>query len=60
MLASVCAHHSRIDYSLFEGRSLRGRVEKVFLRGDLIVDGDAWIGREGMGRFLKRGRSGII
>jgi dihydropyrimidinase len=47
-------HHSRVDYSLFEGRSLVGRVKKVFLRGQLIVDGTEWHGREGMGRFLPR------
>lgn len=53
-------HHSRIDYSLFEGRSLTGRVRKVFLRGNLIVDGPNWLGREGMGEYLPRGRSGTI
>ncbi len=34
---------------------LRGRVQKVFLRGNLIVDGSQWPGREGMGRFVPRG-----
>jgi len=47
-------HHSRIDYSMFEGREVTGRVKKVFLRGNLIVDGSEWLGRDGMGRFLKR------
>ncbi len=51
-------HHSRIDYSLFEGREVTGRVRKVFLRGELIVDGERWLGREGGGRFLKRGTAG--
>jgi dihydropyrimidinase len=51
-------HHSRIDYSLFEGRSVTGRVKKVFSRGELIVDGQQWLGREGRGEFLRRGRSG--
>jgi dihydropyrimidinase len=27
----------------------------VFLRGELIVDGPRWLGREGMGRFVPRG-----
>lgn len=40
-------HHSRIDYSLFEGRPVTGRVKKVFLRGELVVDGERWLGREG-------------
>ena len=51
-------HHSRVDYSLFEGRQLTGRVKKVFLRGELIVDGDTWLGREGQGQFVRRGASG--
>lgn len=47
--------HSQCDYTLLEGRSLRGQVKKVFLRGELIVDGEQWLGREGMGRFVPRG-----
>jgi dihydropyrimidinase len=49
------ALHGNCDYTLLEGRTLRGRVEKVFLRGELIVDGREWLGREGMGRFVPRG-----
>jgi len=56
----AAAHHSRVDYSLFEGRSVMGRVKKVFLRGQLIVDGDRWLGREGAGSYLKRGASGRL
>jgi dihydropyrimidinase len=54
---TIHAHtlHSHCDYTLLEGRSLRGRVEKVFLRGEMIVDGPHWLGREGMGRFVPRG-----
>ncbi|HTS53712.1 MAG TPA: dihydropyrimidinase [Burkholderiales bacterium] len=51
-------HHSRVDYSLFEGRPVTGRVKKVFLRGHCIVDEQNWHGREGMGEFLSRGESG--
>ncbi len=47
------AHH-RTDYNLFEGWDLIGYPEKVFLRGQMIVDGDRWLGRKGMGQFLKR------
>ena len=55
---TVHAHdlHGNCDYTLLEGRTLRGRVEKVFLRGTLIVDGPRWLGREGMGRFVPRGQ----
>jgi len=44
----------RTDYNLFENWELVGYPEKVFLRGTLIVDGDQWLGRAGMGRFLHR------
>ena len=46
------AHH-RTDYNLYEGWELVGFPEKVWLRGQLIVDGERWLGRRGMGRFLK-------
>ena len=52
--------HSRVDYSLFEGQTLTGRVKKVFLRGQLLVDGQEWHGREGMGEFLRRGPCGTL
>ncbi len=52
-------HHSRIDYSLFEGRAVTGRVKKVFLRGELIVGGEDFLGRPGQGQFVKRGASGV-
>ena len=54
---TIHAHelHGNCDYTLLEGRTLRGRVEKVFLRGQMIVDGPHWLGRGGMGRFVPRG-----
>lgn len=48
--------HSNCDYTLLEGLTLQGRVEKVFLRGQMIVDGQLWLGRKGMGRFVPRGQ----
>jgi dihydropyrimidinase len=44
----------RTDYNLFENWELVGYPEKVFLRGHLIVDGDQWLGRAGMGTYLSR------
>jgi len=46
--------HHRTDYNLFEGWEMTGYPEKVFLRGQLIVDGDRWLGQAGMGDFLRR------
>jgi dihydropyrimidinase len=33
-------------------------VKKVLLRGELIVDGDRWLGKTGSGRYVARGESG--
>lgn len=57
---SADTHHSNVDYSLFEGREVTGRVKKVFSRGELIVDGDEWLGRAGRGQYLRRSASGRI
>jgi len=57
---SANTHHSNVDYSLFEGREVQGKVKRVFLRGELIVDGDQWLGRAGMGQYLKRSASGRV
>jgi len=35
-------------------------VKKVFSRGRLIVDGEQWLGRAGMGQYLSRSASGQI
>lgn len=57
-ILSATTHHSNVDYSLYEGRIVTGKVEKVFLRGELIVDGTQWLGNEGQGRYQKRSASG--
>ena len=44
----------RTDYNLYEGWELTGYPEKVFLRGELIVDGEKWLGHSSMGQFLPR------
>ena len=44
----------RTDYNLYEGWQLEGFPQKVFLRGELIVDGPHWYGKPGKGRYLKR------
>jgi dihydropyrimidinase len=59
-ILSASTHHSNADYSLYEGRQVTGKVEKVFLRGDLIVDGDRWLGRPSGGQFQRRSASGAF
>jgi dihydropyrimidinase len=50
----VAIAHQRTDYNLYEGWQLQGYPEKVFLRGECIVDGDQWLGKRGQGQFLMR------
>lgn len=50
----VARAHQRTDYNLYEGWELTGMPDQVFLRGNLIVDGEQWLGKAGMGTFLKR------
>jgi len=44
----------RLDYDLYEGWEVTGYPEKVYLRGNLLVDGDTWNGEPGGGMWLKR------
>lgn len=53
------AHH-RTDYNLYEGWHLQGFPVMVFLRGKKIVDGDTWLGKPGMGRYLHRHEGEIL
>ena len=52
-------HHSRVDYSLFEGFEVTGKVRKVFSRGRLVVDRSSWLGAAGWGRYVRRSASGV-
>jgi dihydropyrimidinase len=56
---TAMAHH-RTDYNLYEGWTLTGYPEKVFLRGELVVDGERWLGRTGQGRFIARHEGEIL
>ncbi|HSJ88250.1 MAG TPA: dihydropyrimidinase [Anaerolineales bacterium] len=56
----VAHAHQRTDYNLYEGWELTGMPEKVFLRGKMIVNGEAWLGRAGEGQFLKRGQGEVL
>ncbi len=49
-----------VDYSPYEGMEQSGSVDKVFLRGKLIVNGGSYIGAKGDGRFLARKPYGTI
>ncbi|WP_077328763.1 dihydropyrimidinase [Virgibacillus siamensis] len=41
-----------VDYSTFEGYKQEGKVDKVFLRGKLVVEDSEYIGKKGDGKFI--------
>ncbi len=51
---SAATHHSRCDYSLFEGTTVTGSPEVVLRRGEVLVDNGELVGRIGSGQFVKR------
>lgn len=51
---SASNSHQRTDYNLYEGWDLTGLPEKVYRRGELIVDGEQWLGQAGTGTWIPR------
>jgi dihydropyrimidinase len=52
---SVTTHHMNVDYSAYEGRTIRGVVDTVLSRGKVVIDQGEFKGKAGDGRFIKRG-----
>ncbi|MGQ0604236.1 MAG: amidohydrolase family protein, partial [Anaerolineales bacterium] len=50
----VAASHQRTDYNIYEGWEVTGLPEKVFRRGELVVDGENWYGQRGTGQWTPR------
>jgi dihydropyrimidinase len=55
---SAQTHHSKSDYNLFEGTEVTGSPEVVLLRGQVLVEGDEFVGEVGGGRFVARAKFG--
>jgi dihydropyrimidinase len=51
---SADTHHMRVDYSMFEGIEVTGMPDVVLSRGQVLVEGDKFLGRAGQGKFLRR------
>jgi dihydropyrimidinase len=51
---SASSHHMRVDYDLYEGRTLAGSIRAVLSRGEVVADHGRFCGRPGRGRFLPR------
>ncbi len=54
---SADTHHMRVDYSIYEGMEVEGKAEMVLSRGQVIIEGDAYHGKPGDGRYLRRDTS---
>ena len=52
---SAATHHMRVDYSAYEGWTVKGVTEVVLSRGNVIVENGEWKGKTGAGQFIKRG-----
>ncbi|HEX2805244.1 MAG TPA: dihydropyrimidinase [Kineosporiaceae bacterium] len=50
-------HHMAMDHSAWEGFEIEGHVDVVLSRGSVVIDGGAFHGRAGHGRYLRRGLS---
>jgi dihydropyrimidinase len=51
---SAATHHMDVDYSCYEGRTVRGGSDIVLSRGTVIVRDGTFTGSKGHGRFIKR------
>jgi dihydropyrimidinase len=55
MTISAKTHHMNVDYSAYEGMKVRGVTKTVLSRGNVVIDEGKYVGKPGMGQFLKRG-----
>ncbi len=53
-IMSVETSHMRVDYNVYEGMPVKGKPVQVYVRGRKVVDGDAWLGENGYGQFIRR------
>src|SRR5947207_8403672 len=51
----AATHHMNVDYSAYEGKTIKGTVETVLSRGKVVIENGEFKGRAGNGQFLKRG-----
>ncbi|MGV8025312.1 MAG: dihydropyrimidinase [Anaerolineaceae bacterium] len=50
----------RTDYNLYEDWEMQDTIQKVYLRGKLIVNDGSWLGARGQGKFLNCGDPEVI
>jgi dihydropyrimidinase len=55
---SASTHHSKADYSLYEGTTVTGAPDVVLLRGNILVENDELVASPGIGQFVRRAQFG--
>ena len=51
---SAETHHMNTDYNVYEGMQVKGWPVRTLLRGQSIVVGTEWLGKQGGGTYLRR------
>ena len=46
--------HSAVDYTAYEGMKVKGAIDRVLLRGNVIVKDNQFLGKAGDGSFIFR------
>jgi dihydropyrimidinase len=46
-----------VDYSCYEGWKVKGVTKTVLSRGEVVIEEGKYVGKAGMGQFLKRGQA---
>ena len=49
--------HMNVDYNPYEGRTVQGSPSVVISNGQVVIEGNEFVGKKGAGRFLSRGQS---
>ncbi len=51
----VANEHMNVDYSAYEGKKIKGKVETVLSRGRVVIENGECLVEKGSGQFIKRG-----
>ncbi len=51
--------HGASDYTCYEGWKVKGEIELVMQRGNILVKDNHFLGKKGDGQYLKRGASAL-
>ena len=52
--------HGAVDYTMYEGKEIKGEIKLVMQRGNILVKENQFIGKKGEGRFLHRKPCNIL